>query len=126
MGKVNLELRGASILETIVASVIFMFVFVVSVDVVSRIVTKNDNYAEVIDMEHRMELCRKEFTASDHECGKYVRESRNGVITVTLGKYKDYDRLLELDIVGEMKSTGKRIVHSHIIEKTNDGYAGRR
>ncbi len=105
-------LRGSTLVEAVVASVIFMCVFAISLETVLRLTTKKEDNMVLIDVDHRIEECLRDY--SRHENGVYAREYDWGRIVVVVRQYKNYPRLREVVVTANTER--KRLEIRHVVE----------
>lgn len=112
----NVRLRGSTLIETLIASVIFLCVFVISLETLSRLTVRKNDSAILVEADYRAGQCRREFTSGGHEPGAYMREYPWGNITIILKPYRHYASLRELTITADIKNDAKRLEYRYIFE----------
>lgn len=105
-------LKGSTLIEVIIASVIFMSVFAISLETVSRLTVRQDDNLALVEAGHRMEECFRDYAGRDE--GVYTREYEWGTVRVLLRPYREYERLHEMVITAEMKH--KKMELRHVVE----------
>ena len=117
MGKVkNMKLRASTLIETIIASVIFLAVFMISLETVSRLTVRNNDNIILVEADYRVKECFREYGDGRHENGQYTCEYDWGGITILIHPYRNYAGLQEITITADIESIAKRLELRHIIE----------
>jgi hypothetical protein len=111
------RLRASTLLETIIASLIFMCVFAISLETVSRLTTRSSDNAVLVEADYRIMECVREYGDGRHADGQYTREYEWGTIVVLLGPYREYADLQQLTVTADVKSLSKHLEFRHIIER---------
>jgi hypothetical protein len=106
-------LKGSTLIETIIASVVFMCVFVISLETVSRLTVRQDGSLALVEANRRMEECFREYAGYDD--GVYTREYEWGDVTVMLRPYRDYARLHEMVVTANVER--KRLELRYVVEQ---------
>lgn len=117
MGILNIKLKGASIIEAIVASVIFLIVFAISLDTVSRILPGSDSSESVlIEADYRCDMAFAMYSGGEYPPGTYEEGYGWGKVTVVIATYsEDYPGLYRLTISAEPVAGKRKIEFNHII-----------
>ncbi len=113
-------LKASTLVETIIASVIFMCVFVISLETVSRLTVREDDNTVLVEADYRIKECLREYGDGRHADGQYTREYGWGTIVVLIHPYRDYTDLQELTITAEIGSISKRLEFKYIIEELDN------
>lgn len=94
MGKLKQrKLAGSTIVEAIVASLIFLTVFVISLSTVTGFTLREDEGYAVIEAERRLRDCFVRYGDGTWAEGSYTDEFGWGRITTVIAPYGDYERL---------------------------------
>ncbi len=105
-------LKGSALVEAIVAAVIFLCVFAISLETVSRLTVRQDNGMALVEAGQRMEECFREYAGREN--GAYTKEYEWGEVVVRIGPYREYERLREIVITAD---TGqKKMELRHVVE----------
>lgn len=100
------KLAGSTVIEAIVASIIFLAVFGIAMDTLARLSSvKHDDSLLVAGID--LDACIHEFTTNPQSTGEYVRSYDWGEITITVARYKTRGDILELNFETTI-SPGKR------------------
>lgn len=110
------RLKGASLIEAIVAAVIFLLVFTAALEVVPRLTVRGDDTALLIEADYRMKRAFGKYATGIWPCGEYAEEYEWGHVTVTIAPYRDFPDLQTVDIRTYIKWSGKRLGIRQIIE----------
>ncbi len=62
-------LKASTLVETIIASVIFMCVFVISLETVSRLTVREDDNTVLVEADYRIKECLREYGDGRHADG---------------------------------------------------------
>lgn len=87
MAGLNRELQASSLLECIVAAVILLASFMITMDTLTRVTLAGDDHAENVSMELTTRQCRREYGDGLHLPGKYTREYDWGTIEIVIADY---------------------------------------
>lgn len=113
----NMKLRASAIVEVIVASTMFLIVFMLSLTTVSRIVIHGGNDEWVmIEADHRTETCFSRYAAGEHSPGTYTDEFEWGKVTTEISPYGKYDDLFLIVITADINNDRRKIRYSHVVE----------
>ncbi len=88
-------LRGSTLVETIVASMLFLILFFLAMEMLVRIGARRPGEG-LLQMEVDHRVCVQEFRAGDFAPGEYTRSYTWGEITVTVGPYRDLPGIEEV------------------------------
>lgn len=117
MGAVNGKtLRANTLVEVLVASVIFLAVFMIGLETLSRLTVRDDEGLVFVEADWRVKECFFEFSDGLHPVGKYDKNYDWGEIQVTIAPYRDYRNLQELTLAATILQNRKRIEYKYIIE----------
>jgi hypothetical protein len=106
-------LKGSTLVETIIASVIFMCVFAISLETVSRLTVRQEGNLALVEAGRRMEECFRDYAGRDN--GTYTREYEWGEVRVVLRPYRDYAQLREMVVTADVER--KWLELRHVIEQ---------
>ncbi len=111
-------LRASTLVEVIVASVIFLTIFAISLHTITRLAVNPAEGEAFAEADSQILSCFRELADGRHEEGEYTRSYNRGEILITIASYRDYDELQEITISTAVNR--KRIEYKHIIERLND------
>ncbi len=119
MGKLiawnGVRLPGSTLLETIVASVIFLSVFAVSLETMSRMVASPRDTGIMVEVDHRLNECFRKYSSPLYAAGEYEQEYPWGTIHIALSRYKEYDRLRHIYLRAVVEDSRMTIGFDHVI-----------
>ena len=93
----NKNLTASTLIEAIVASTIFLIVFMLSLETVSRLTAGRGNDEWVLtEADHCADLCFAKYGDGKHPSGIYVEEFGWGKVEIVISRYIDYDDLREV------------------------------
>lgn len=110
------RLRAASLLEAVVAGVLFLTVFAAALELLPRLTLRDDDALVVAEAEYRVGEAFDKYGTGLWPCGDYAEIYDWGEISVRIGCYGDYADLQVLEISARMSGSGKRIVHKQLVE----------
>lgn len=113
-------LKASTLVETIIASVIFMCVFMISLETISRLTVQEDDNTVLVEADYRIKECLREYGDGRHADGQYTREYGWGRIVILIHNYRSYADLQELTIIAEIESISKRLEFKHIVEELDN------
>ena len=87
MAGLNRELQASSLLECIVAAVILLASFMITMETLTRVTLTGDDPAENVSMELTARQCRREYGDGLHLPGKYTREYDWGTVEIVITDY---------------------------------------
>lgn len=112
---IHLHLRGSSLIEALVASVLFLIVFTLSLETLSRLTHRQSGGEIQIAMDHTMQACEREYIHAWCQPLAVVKTYPWGTIDITLTPYGSSSELLELTLSAVSTQTRQRIQRRHII-----------
>lgn len=110
------SLQGATLLEAIVAAVLFLTVFAAVTELVPRLTLRDDDALLVAEAEYRtLRMCEK-YATGLWPCDTYIESCDWGRIEVEITPYRDYDDLQVVTLRARIDGSRKRINHKQLIE----------
>ncbi|MCL2562127.1 MAG: hypothetical protein FWE10_07425 [Rikenellaceae bacterium] len=109
-------LRASTLVETLVASVIFMCVFAISLETLSRLTTRDDDNAVLVEADYRVKELFRLYGDGTHGAGEHKQEYDWGTITVRISPYGEYGRVQEVAITADVMRVSKLLEFRHIVE----------
>ncbi len=82
------RILGSTLLETITASVIFMIVFVMSMDTLTRLLTFDSSDSDCVVIENALSKCKRELCRQELRPGTRVYPYKWGEISVEISTYR--------------------------------------
>lgn len=117
------RLKASSLLEAVVASVLFMTVFTLSLETIGRITLHGEDLHALIAMDNALQNARNEYTQQPHENTSLTREFLWGTLDITLTPYKESQDLQLLRLKAENRHSHQVIQWRQILynpEKTSN------
>lgn len=113
-------LPALSLIEIIVASVIFLTVFMISLHTVVSLTIhqKDDTVYIVADMSVKDTLA--EYIAGNIDTSLYEKEYSWGNITGRLDPYGDYHGIEELTLVARLSPDNREMIYKYLIERRHE------
>lgn len=96
MAGLKLKLPASTIIETVVASVLFLLIFFICIESITRINSMSRG-EEPLEVEMDFNNCIKMFTAEKYGEGEYTMTYRWGDITVSVKPYPEHEDISELN-----------------------------
>jgi hypothetical protein len=110
--------RASTLVEVIVASVVFLTIFAISMHTVTQLSINPREGEDFALADCLMRSCIREFSDGRREEGEYERTYDRVQVTITVAQYRDYEDLQELTVSTVVNR--KRIEYKHIIERENE------
>lgn len=111
-----LSLRAASLLEAVVAAVLFLTVFAAVMELIPRLTVRDDDALLVAEAEYRVGQTFEKYGTGLWPCGAYTEEYDWGRVTVLVRTYRDYADLQAVTISARIDGSNKRIIHKQLME----------
>lgn len=111
---------ASTLIETLIASVIFLCVFMISLDTLSRLTLNKTDTRLLTEADYRIKDCFREYATGKYDCGYYQHTFDWGSIGITVKPYRDYPALRELEITADIKRSGKQIRYRHLINNCHE------
>lgn len=108
------RVKGSTLVETIVASILFMVIFAVSLELVPRLTVTGRNEVDMIETEICLSRAREKYTTGVWPAGEYLERYGNGKAKVLIEYYRDLDDVVVVHI--EIEAGNERITYSEIVE----------
>lgn len=83
-------LRGTSLLETVVAAVLFLTVFAATMELLPRLTLRGDDSLLVAEARYRLECAYGKYASDRWPCGTYAEPYDGGVVEVRIEPYRDF------------------------------------
>lgn len=116
MGALKPKLPGNTLPEIIVASILFLAVFAISLETLTRLTVRDDEGLTYVEADRRIGECRREFSDGLHPVGIYEKVYDWGGITASIAPYRDYTNVQELTLVAAIRENRKHIEYKYLIE----------
>lgn len=109
-------LSGASLIEAIVASVVFLTVFAVSLETVSRLTAGPGDGYDCAEADCQAALLLRRYRDGGLDGEIVRREFRWGTVTLRSAPYRDCPSLNEVTVTIEIECIRRPIVCKHLVE----------
>lgn len=109
-------IKGASLLEAIVAAVIFMTVFAAVMEVMPRLSVRDDDALLVAEAEYRTARACDKYNTGLWPCGEYTERYEWGEITVRIAPYRDFGDIQVVTATARITGSRKRVSIQNLIE----------
>ncbi|MDR2125805.1 MAG: hypothetical protein LBP63_03100 [Prevotellaceae bacterium] len=116
----KITFRAETIIQAIVAALIFMVVFLISLDTVVRITISADDAYLLVDADYQISLFFSELADGKHQNGNYEKYFQGGKLSAEISQYKHYQELQMIIINAQIDKIKKHIVVRHIVEIKNE------
>ncbi|MDR2653238.1 MAG: hypothetical protein LBC68_13190 [Prevotellaceae bacterium] len=113
-------LRAETLIQAIIAALIFMVVFLISLDTVVRItISKSDAYL-LVDANYQISSFFAELSDGKHQNGTYTKYFSGGKLSAEISQYKHYPDMQMIVINAEIDKIKKHIIFRHTVEIKNE------
>ena len=112
----SMTMPALSLIEVIVASVIFLIVFVASLHTIVSLTTLQNDATVYIAADIAVKETYRKYTIGNIDTIKYKKEYSWGNITTELNAYDEYPWINELTIKVELSSGHREIIYRYLIE----------
>jgi len=103
----NRELAASTLIETITASVIFMIIFIMAMDTMTRLFVFDSIDTDYIVMENDIKKCRRKINQKELYSGRETYRYEWGEIEVEITNYKD--NVYQVDLIATSVKKHRRI-----------------
>lgn len=114
MAKV-VSLKASTIIDVMVAVVIFLTAFLVGMETVVKVNTASQSTLQYIEVENQYRLCLNECRSGFYPFGEFVKKYDWGIITIKIEPYEYCDEVFLARI--EVKTGINKYEYYHILEK---------
>lgn len=112
----SIKLKGSTIVEVIVASVVFMVIFAISLETITRLTINRKDDTIYVIVQNEIDRCFMQYAGTERLPSTTVREYDWGRIEITCGGYKNYHNLQLLDVSAYITTERKKLTKRQIIE----------
>lgn len=109
------RLRGASLLEAIVAAVLFLTVFATVMELIPRLTVRNDDALLVAEAEYRVGQAFEKYATGIWPCTEYVTRYDWGEVSVRIEPYRDFTDLQVVTVTARIDGSRKQITHKQVV-----------
>lgn len=109
-------LRAASLLEAIVAAVIFLLVFTLTLEQVPRLMLRGDDAWQMIEAERRLARAFDKYGSGAWPEGTYTEGYEGGEVRVRIEPYRGSEKVRALTVEVRVDGNDKTIERKQLIE----------
>lgn len=109
-------LRGASLLEAIVAAVLFLTVFAAIMELLPRFAVRDDDARLAAEAEYRVGRTFEKYGTGLWPCGEYAENCEWGDITVRIASYRDFADVQTVTVTARVAGSRKRVAFTQLIQ----------
>lgn len=109
------HIAASTLIEVLVASVIFLLLFAISMQTLGKITTKSSVAIEIMEAENKIAMLYRQSRGADIGTST-TKEYEWGQITAATTRYKDYSDITQLTITAYINRRATKIVRCYIIE----------
>lgn len=110
------RLKGASLLEAIVAAVLFLTVFVAVMELLPRLTVRDDDALLVAEADYRVGQAFGKYGSGVWPCGDYAETYDWGAVTVRIERYRDFTDLQIVTVAAHIDGSRKRITLKQLVQ----------
>ncbi len=114
---VKLKLSGSSLLESVVASLIFLFVFVVSLSTLTGLTLRPDEGYVLLEAENALADCFRHYGNGNLNEGTYTDIFEWGEITTSITEYRNYGNIQQITMKARITGNRKVIESIRLVVK---------
>lgn len=109
------ELKGTSLLEAVVASVLFLIVFLMTMELVPRLTVRDDEGVWTVEADYRMMRAFDKYATGLWPAGEYTEEYDWGNVIVKIAPYRTFADLQAVEVTVRINGVRRRMVYRQII-----------
>lgn len=110
------RLRAASLLEAVVAAVLFLTVFAAVTELLPRLTVREDEALLLTEAHYRVSRAFDKHATGLWPAGEYTETYDWGSVVIRVEPYRDLKDLQVLTITARIDGSRKRIIHKQLIE----------
>lgn len=110
------RLRGASLLEAIVAAVLFLTVFAAVMELLPRLTVRDDDALLVAEADYRVGRAFDKYATGLWPSGEYAEAYDWGAVTVRIDAYRGFPDLQVVTVSARIDGSRKRITLKQLVE----------
>ncbi len=107
-------------IEAIVASLIFLAVFAISLSTVTGFTLREDEGYVLLEAERRLEACIDRYGSGTWPEGAYEEEHAWGKITINITPYEGFENIQAVTLAARLTGSRKTIEYRSLIVKSYD------
>ncbi len=120
MGKLKRHLPGSSMIEAIVASLIFLAVFAVSLTTLTGLTLREDEGYVLLEAERALEACASRYGDGTWAENTYTDTFAWGEITTVITGYRDYDGVQQVSMRARLSGSRKTVEHIQLAVRKDE------
>ena len=110
------RLKGASLLEAIVAAVLFLTVFAVAMELLPRLTVRDDDALLMAEADYRVGRAFDKYATGLWPCGEYAETYDWGAVTVLVEAYRGFSDMQAVTVSARIDGSRKRITLKQLVE----------
>lgn len=111
------ELKGTALLEAVVASVLFLTVFAVTLELIPRLAVRDDDALRVAEADYRMMRAFEKYASGVWPEGSYVENYAWGTVSIRVCEYRSAEQVQSVEVSAEIEGSRRRTVFRQLVEK---------
>jgi hypothetical protein len=115
MARIKMRLKGSSMIEAIVASLIFLTVFILSLSTLTGLTLREDEGYVLLEAQRAMTDCFRRYGDGTHAKGIYTDEFEWGEITTTITGYGEYEDIQQVHLRAKLSGSRKTIEYRRLV-----------
>jgi len=108
------RLKAASLIEAVVASVLFMIVFALSLELLPKLSVGSVDEFATVEVRQIAERSRRKYVAGLWPAGEYFERYDAGCVKIIISPYRNYEDVMVIKITAE--SGNVKIVQTELAE----------
>lgn len=114
-GFLRRRLRAASLLEAVVAAVLFLTVFAGAMELLPRLTVRDDDALLAAEAEYRVARAFEKYVSGVWPPGEYAERYDWGDVAILVEPYSYFSDLQVLTITARIDGSRKRITHKQLV-----------
>lgn len=110
------RLKGASLLEAIVAAVLFLTVFAVVMELLPRLTVRDDDALLMAEADYRVGRAFDKYATGVWPCGEYAEAYDWGAVTILVESYRGFSDVQAITVSAHIDGSRKRITLKQVVE----------
>lgn len=110
------RLRGASLLEAVVAAVLMLTIFAAAMELLPHLTVSDEDTLSVAEAEYRVARTFDKYATGLWPCGEYAEAYDRGRIVVAVEPYRDLPDMQAVTLTAHIDGSRKRIALKRLIE----------
>ncbi len=115
MGGLNARLAGSSMIEAIVASLIFLTVFILSLSALTGLTLRKDEGYVLLEVERALTDCFSRYGDGTMAAGIYIDEFSWGHVTTKIEQYADHENIQQVVLWADISGSRKSIEYRRLV-----------